>query len=92
MWPCSLRTQDSNCGQVIDWPLLYSTLQLILTRHVCQPKVPYAGLEIAIHAERARQAVDDLPSYGLQLLAAHMTLNEMNYKSAPRLPQVKKEE
>ncbi|OOG00088.1 hypothetical protein ASPCADRAFT_1743 [Aspergillus carbonarius ITEM 5010] len=52
-------------------------------------QVPYAGSEIAIHAERARQARDRLPTPGQEMLNAYSTLTKLGSDFTPRLVNVK---
>ncbi|RAL03045.1 uncharacterized protein BO80DRAFT_443295 [Aspergillus ibericus CBS 121593] len=52
-------------------------------------QVPYAGSEIAIHAERARQARDQRPTAGQEMLHAYTNLTELGSDFTPRVSERK---
>ncbi|PWY67209.1 hypothetical protein BO70DRAFT_356410 [Aspergillus heteromorphus CBS 117.55] len=63
----------------------------VLMHLAIQSPICGQGSEIAIHAERARQALDTLPTFTQQELDVYTLLTEKNCASTLRLVQMRKE-
>lgn len=57
------------------------------SKRLIYSRIPYAGSEFAIHAERARQATDKLPYYASLDIEACQTLTRNRCTSTPLIRQ-----